>query len=149
MKRSASSSGKPHKRPTLFIDRNAWSGALGAALDEAGIPYEVHQRHFAKHDKVPETDDSYWLRAVADRGWAVITRDKNIRFRINELAAMREANLHVFVFTRGALTGAETGRLLVASYDAITRTIATVEPPRFFSITADGKVRPLITSDLG
>lgn len=147
MKRSASSKDSPPERPTLFIDRNAWSNALGAALDEAGIPFEAHRRHFGEHDKTPESDDSTWLRAVANRGWVVVTRDKNIRYRINELAAMQAAKLHVFVFTQGALTGRETGQLLVDAYQAIAKAIVTHAPPAFFSVLRNGVVKLLKVRD--
>jgi hypothetical protein len=35
-------------KPTLFIDRCAWSRKLGAALTEAGIPHVPHQDLFAQ-----------------------------------------------------------------------------------------------------
>lgn len=143
MKRFASSKDSRPDRLTLFIDRSAWSNALHAALDEASIPHQAHRWHFAEQDEQAEKDDSAWLRAVADRGWVVVTRDKNIRYRVNELAAMRAANLHVFVFTQGALTARETGRLLVECYPAIAQAAATIAPPALFSIARSGNVRPL------
>jgi hypothetical protein len=128
---------------TLFIDRNAWSNALHLALNNAGIPHEAHRWHFAEQDQKAEIDDSEWLRAVAERGWVVVTRDKNIRYRVNELSAMKEANLHVFVFTRGALTAAETGDLLVKAYPLIVKAVMSTPSPAFFSITGSGAVAPL------
>ena len=143
MKRSDSSKDSRPDAPTLFIDRSAWSNALGAALRDAGIAFEEHRKHFASQDTEPELDDSSWLRAVADHGWAVVTRDKNIRYRVNELSAMRAAKLHVFVFTSGALTASETGRLLVQAYPEIVAATNVVEPPAFFSITSKGFVNRL------
>lgn len=143
MTRSDSNKDSRPDGPTLFIDRSAWSNALGGALDGAGISHEVHRRHFPETDDIAEADDSGWLRAVADRGWVVITRDKNIRYRPNELKAMRAAKLHVFVFTDGTLTGRETGELLVSAFPAIAAAAATIEPPAFFSIRAGGQVNPL------
>src|SRR5262245_26784965 len=107
-KRSVSSSDSPPEPRTIFIDRCAWSAAIGEALSTAGIPFVAHHHRFA-HD----TPDQEWLAAAADRGWLVVTRDQRIRYRANELAAMRRAKLHVFVFTQGGLTGAETGAILV------------------------------------
>ena len=38
---------------TLFIDRCAWSAALGRALDEGGIGFIAHQERFS-HDTPDE-----------------------------------------------------------------------------------------------
>lgn len=83
-------------RPTLFIDRCAWSGKLGKALDAAGIPYVPHHLHF-KHD----TPDETWLAAVKDNGWLILTRDQRIRYRINEVRALIDAKLMMFVLSQG------------------------------------------------
>jgi hypothetical protein len=69
-------------RPTLFIDRCAWSGKLGAALTQAEIPHVPHRDLFA-HD----TPDEVWLAAVKQNGWLILTRDQRIRYRKNELRA--------------------------------------------------------------
>lgn len=137
-KPSVSSTGPPPEPRPLFIDRCAWSGALGRALTEAGIPFVAHHDQFA-HD----APDEVWLTAAADRGWLVVTRDQRIRYRANELAAMQRARLHVFVFTQGALTGAETGSILVRSHAAILRQAVAVQPPAFFSLTRSGDVNRL------
>lgn len=122
----------------LFIDRCAWSAALGRALNEAGIGFVAHHAQFA-HD----TPDETWLAAAANHGWLVVTRDQRIRYRANELAAMRRARLHVFVFTQGGLTGAETGSILVRCHAAMLRQAAQVSPPAFFSLTRSGEVNRL------
>jgi hypothetical protein len=137
-KPSASSTDSPPEPPALFIDRCAWSGALGRALTEAHISFVAHNDQF-EHD----TPDDIWLSAAADKGWLVVTRDQRIRYRANELAAMRRARLHVFVFTQGGLTGAETGGILVRCHAAMIRHAAQVTAPAFFSLTRSGEVNVL------
>jgi hypothetical protein len=61
--------------PTLFIDRCAWSRRLGEALATADIPFVAHHDRFA-----PDAPDEEWLAGVANQGWLVLTRDKNIRY---------------------------------------------------------------------
>ena len=73
-------------RPTLFIDRDTWSYVLDDALRAAGIPFVAHRQLFA-----PDTPDTEWIAEVGRRGWVVVTRDKNIRRRPNELRAVRDA----------------------------------------------------------
>jgi hypothetical protein len=116
--------------------------ALHEALSSAEIPHEAHRWHFGVQDTQAEHDDSAWLQWVADRGWLVVTRDKNIRYRVNELAAMRKAKLHVFVFTQ-TMTGRGTGELLVKCYPSIERLARTIEPPAFFSLARSGGVNQL------
>ena len=137
-KPSASSTGSLPERRALFIDRCAWSAALGRALVDAGIEFAAHHDHFA-HD----APDEVWLTAAADKGWLVVTRDQRIRYRANELAAMQRARLHVFVFTQGGLTGAETGSILVRCHTAMQRHATQVPPPAFFSLTRAGEVNRL------
>ena len=137
-KRSASSTGSPPEPPTLFIDRCAWSGALARSLSDAGIAFIPHHERF-EHD----APDEVWLSAAADQGWLVVTRDQRIRYRANEVAAMRRARLHVFVFTQGGLTGAETGSILVRCHAAMVRHAARVPAPAFFSLTRSGEVSRL------
>jgi predicted nuclease of predicted toxin-antitoxin system len=107
-------------------------------LTEAGIRFVAHHDHF-KHD----APDEVWLAEAADKGWLVVTRDQRIRYRANELAAMRRARLHVFVFTQGGLTGAETGSILVRCHAAMVRHAAQVAAPAFFSLTRSGEVSQL------
>jgi hypothetical protein len=126
------------ERPTLFIDRCAWSGALGRALESAGIPFVPHHRQFA-HDAT----DEQWLGGVAGTGWHVVTRDQRIRYKLNELRAMVAARLHLFVFTQGGLTAAQTGDLLVRAYPAIVKAVRERPPPVVWSIRIDGTVAPL------
>jgi predicted nuclease of predicted toxin-antitoxin system len=134
----ASSTDSRPDPPALFIDRCAWSGALGRALTEAHIEFVAHHDRF-EHD----APDEFWLAAAADQGWLVVTRDQRIRYRANELAAMRRARLHVFVFTQGGLTGAETGNIIVRCHTAMLRCAAYMPAPAFFSLTRSGDVNPL------
>jgi hypothetical protein len=122
-------------RPTLFIDRCAWSGKLGAALTAANIPHVPHNRHF-RHD----TADEVWLRAVKDNGWLILTRDQRIRYRINEHRALVEARLMMFVLSQGGLTAEETGRIVCQAYPEIARQSVLHAAPALFSITRSGDV---------
>ena len=51
----------------------------------------------------------------------VLTKDKNMRRRPLETAALMEAGLRVFAVTAGDLTGEELSRLLVAALPRISR----------------------------
>ena len=128
----------PQDRLTLFIDRCAWSFKLGNALDAAGIPYVPHHRYFA-HD----APDDVWLSAVKENGWLILTRDKRIRYRINEARALIDAKLTMFVLNQGGISAAETGAIVCAAYPGIVRLAALHKSPAMFSITRAGTVNKL------
>lgn len=128
----------PPERPTLFIDRCAWSGVLGRALAAAGIKFIEHGQLFP-----PASPDEIWLEGVAGKGWLVVTRDQRIRYKVNEQAAAVRAGLHLFVFTQGALRAAQTAELLVAAYPAMVRLAAIDRAPAFYSIQIGGHVARL------
>jgi hypothetical protein len=131
-------SAAPPERPTLFIDRCAWSGLLGRALAAAGIPFVEHGQLFPQ-----ACPDEVWLEGVAGKGWLVVTRDQRIRYKVNEQAAAVRAGLHLFVFTQGGLPAARTADLLIAAYPAMARFAVTDAAPAFYSIQLGGEVARL------
>jgi PIN like domain len=112
---------------------------LGAALREAGIAFVAHHERFA-----PAASDEEWLAGVAAQGWWVITRDQRIRYKINEQRAAIKARLHLFVFTQGGLSAAETALILVRAYPAMCRRAANQAPPAFWSLQRSGEVSALL-----
>jgi predicted nuclease of predicted toxin-antitoxin system len=123
---------------TLFIDRDAWSRTLGGALAAAGIEFVPHHQRFG-----PATPDAEWLEVAGREGWIVLTRDKNIRRRPNELAAMKSANVVMFVLSQGNLSAAETARIVVGAYPRMLRTARGARRPAIFSLTRGGIIHEL------
>lgn len=130
------SNASPPESFILFIDRDAWSGKLDAALRVAGIPFQAHRDHFA-HD----TPDADWLRKVGRRGWLVLTRDQNIRRKPNELAALREACVILFALTSGNLSAQETADIVVRAWPKLRALAAQTTPPAIFSVSRGGSIR--------
>lgn len=119
----------------LFIDRDAWSHALDAALRAQGIPFEAHRDHFAN-----DAPDTEWIGAVGARGWLALTRDQRIRHRPNELAAVRAAGLHLFALSSGNLSAQQTGDIVVRAWPAIQRAAARQAPPAIWSVSRSAQV---------
>jgi len=69
---------------------------LGAIVRHAGEAFPS-----ATHDEV-------WLAECGARGWIVLMRDKHVRRRPLELAALRAANVAAFVCTAGQATAEDT-----------------------------------------
>lgn len=69
-----------------------------------------------------------------------MTRDQRIRYKVNEQAAAVRAGLHLFVFTQGGQSAAQTAEVLVSAYPEMVRCAATDTAPAFYSLRVDGKV---------
>jgi len=124
--------------PVLFIDRDAWSRALGEALTAAGIAFVAHHQRFA-----PAAPDTEWLAAAGREGWLVLTRDQNIRRRPNELSAVKAAGVCLFVLGQGNLSAAETAEIVVGAYSRMLRAARGAPRPAIFTLTRGGTLRRL------
>jgi predicted nuclease of predicted toxin-antitoxin system len=105
------------------------------ALLAAGVLVEIHDDHFA-----PDTADYVWLSSVAQRGWVILTKDKAIRYRKNERAAVEEASGRVFVLTAGNITGTEIAAAFVEALPRIRRLSTNQAPPFIATVSASGIV---------
>jgi predicted nuclease of predicted toxin-antitoxin system len=134
-KPSASNNVAQPETVTLFIDRCAWSRPLGEALDQIGANYIAHRDRFE-----PDAPDEVWLEAAGREGWAVITRDKRIRWRPAELEAFRDHKVIVFVLVSGNVSAAETATLISSLYPKIVRLAAAAKPPAMYRVTRSGSI---------
>lgn len=143
-KRSASNNAAQPDSPILFIDRCAWSHPLGEALTQLGVPFIPHHEQFA-----PDCPDEEWLETVGKQGWIVLTRDKNIRRKPNELRAFRDHKVLGFVLTSGNASAADTAALVTAVYPKLIRKAKGTKQPAMFSVTARRGDQPDKTVALG
>lgn len=121
--------------PPLFIDRCAWSRPLGEALTAARIVFIPHHDRF-----VPNCPDEDWLKVAGNSGWIVLTRDKNIRRKPNEIRAYRDNKVVAFVLASGNASAADTADLVVRLWPKLLRKANSAEPPAMFSVTLAGTI---------
>lgn len=76
---------------TYFTDRNLGK-QFPQILRDAGIPVEKHGDHFADDAK-----DEEWLTEIGESGWFALTHDKRIRYKPNEIAAVKKSGVGLFV----------------------------------------------------
>lgn len=108
--------------PVFFTDRDLGK-QFPAILREAGLDVEIHADHFS-----PSTPDDEWLPAAAERGWLGITHDGRIRYKPNELAAVRRHRVALFVVV-GHVPHAELARNFVRTAGRIAAFAERHEPP--------------------
>jgi predicted nuclease of predicted toxin-antitoxin system len=135
-KRSATSSvWPPPDAPTLFIDRSAWSNRLADALRLQ------HIRFIALHDRFPiDVSDQEWLRVASDEGWIVLSRDKRIRRKPNELAALHASKVVMFALVAGNATAADTAQIVGEALPRMYALTKGAKRPALFSIYRDGRI---------
>ena len=111
---------------------------MGGALTELGAPFVALHQHFPQH-----TPDTEWLREAGKQGWIVLTRDKHIRRRPNELQAFRDSGVIVFVLTAGDASAADTAALVSRLYPKLIRKAQATKPPAMFSVSLGGTIHPI------
>jgi hypothetical protein len=120
----------------FFIDRGLGQIVVAAALKGAGQIVKTHDEIFPQDEH-----DSVWLKEVGRRGWIVLTKDTRIRYRVNEVTALRRAKVRAFVLTRGDLKGEEMGNIFVKALPAIRQLATSTAPPFIAHVSRDGSVR--------
>lgn len=83
------------------------------------------------------TADEVWLTLAGQNSWIVLLRDKRVRHREVERAAILEAKVAAFVFTGGQVSAKDVAEILVRRLGKI-RNIATSEPRPFLYTVAIG-----------
>jgi PIN like domain len=124
--------------PEVYVDRSLGQTLVPDALRECGFVVHTEVSVFGH---VPEgVPDSVWLERAGREGWVVFTKDKRIRYRIAERAALVGGSVRAFVLAGGNLSGRDQAAHLVGNVDAILR--ASGEPgPFVYSVQAERIVR--------
>jgi hypothetical protein len=111
------------------------------ALRNAGARIELHKDHFA-HDEI----DEVWLIECGRLGWAVLTKDRNIRYNKSERDALIDAGVAAFVLVSGNMNGAEMASAYVKALPKIATFLEKFTPPYIARVTKDGRIEMWINS---
>ncbi len=136
-KRSDASSTWQREEPVLFLDRNLGKHVIADRLRAEGMSVEVHDDHLP-----PDAPDEDWLAHVGRRGWIALTKDRNIRYRTAELAAIRKHGARVVVVRAKNATAADVAEMVVKGRRRIARFAAEPSGPLVAALYANGAVRP-------
>ncbi len=106
------------------------------ALRTAGADVEVHDDHFP-----PDTPDERWLAEIGRKGWAVLSKDENIRRRPLELAAIANSKVGLFVLASHGLTGPEMAAVFISALSKIEAAHRDMNRPVVGLIYRVGSIR--------
>ena len=101
---------------------------LGAVVRRAGEAFPS-----ATHDEV-------WLAECGAQGWIVLMRDKHVRRRPLELAALRAANVVAFVCTAGQATAENTANAVVRLAHKFVNISISEPKPRLYTFGLSGSL---------
>lgn len=132
-KRSATSSEERPEPLTYFIDRDLGIRDVPAALRAAGAIVELHRDHFA-HD----TPDIEWIAFAAERGWVILTQDRNIQRRPHERAAVIAARARYFCVSGGTRRSEETAAMVADQFRWMDGLARAMDPPIVARVTKSG-----------
>lgn len=91
-----------------------------------------------------DTPDPTWLAEAGEKGWLVITRDKKIRTRPGERAAIAAAGVGCFVLTQKKDPSKwEYLKLLAQTLDEIERIFDETPKPFLFEVSGSGQLKRL------
>ncbi len=133
---AASSTSKSPEPVTFFLDESLDSLSVVVALREAGATVQRLTDIFPKG-----TPDEVWLTKAGENGWAVLTRDKRIRYRQLERLALQTAKVRAFVFTGGNVTGKDTAAILAGVLGRLEKLARSESGPFIYTISRSGAFR--------
>lgn len=112
---------------------------VAEVLRRGGCNVEIHDQHFAVNAR-----DAEWLPEVGRRGWVVLTKDRNIRSRQNELIALLAANVAAFVLTAGDLAGQDMADAYLRALPKMKRMLLGQPRPFIARVSQGGAVTLLV-----
>lgn len=113
---------------------------MAGALRSAGENVEVLTDHFD-----PDAPDAEWLRAVGQRGWVILTKDRHIRSNQIEIVELMASGAPCFTLTSANATGEDMARAFVAALPVMKRFMGKFAPPFIATISLSGAVSMLYT----
>jgi hypothetical protein len=78
------------ERPEFFLDRSL-GRTTASRLREAGYVVHLIADHYV--DDASDIPDEEWITEGCANGWVLLTKDKRIRYRAEELEALQEGHL--------------------------------------------------------
>lgn len=122
------------KPPEFFFDRSL--GKTSAhRLREAG--HVVHLIAEFYPNDAQDVSDAEWITEGCRRGWTLLTKDRRIRYRTDELAALSRG--HLFCLTDGNATLDQISQRFLEAVPAIDRAVRRTAVG-FWHVHAGGRV---------
>jgi hypothetical protein len=129
-----------HSRQPLefFLDRSLGRHHVAQALRNAGWILRTHHEVYGDRDE--DVPDVEWLELCGRESLPVLTKDRRLRYRPTEIAAIRSFGVRAFVLTGGSLRATEQAARFDRSRHRIEEACAATGP-FVFAVYADRIMR--------
>lgn len=92
-----------------------------------------------------DAPDSEWLRAVGERGWIILTKDRHIRSNQVEIVELMASGTACFTLSSANATGDDMAQAFVKAMPVMKRFLTKFRPPFVATVTLSGAVSMLYT----
>lgn len=106
------------------------------ALKDAGLSVEMYADWFE-----PGVPDTEWIPFAHERGWVILTKDAMIGRRLNEQAAISQAEARVFIFASSGVDNTLISAAFIKAHTEMVEIAATTEPPFIAKVYKSGEVK--------
>lgn len=124
------------KRPEFFFDRSLGKLTANRLRSEGHTVHLIAEQYADDAKHVP---DQEWIAEGCSRGWILLTKDKRIRYRAQELAALEG---QLFCLADGNASIDAMTHSLLAAMPRIQRATTQIGAG-FWHIYADGTIRQM------
>jgi hypothetical protein len=119
------------ERPIFYLDR-CLGKTVAAAMVTAGAEVRLPDDYFAQ-----DAPDEVWIPEVAERGWVILTKDKNIRRRHGERETALLSEAKLFTLSSGGLRGSVMAAIFVKQLETMELMALALTPPFLAVISRD------------
>ena len=123
------------ERPEFFLDRSLGRITASRLRDAGYVIHRIADRYPNDASDIPDED---WIAEGCSQGWVLLTKDKRIRYRAEELEALQEG--HLFCLASGNMSITQMTQAFLDALPKIERA-AQDEPVGFWHVYRDGKVK--------
>jgi hypothetical protein len=122
------------RQPEYFFDRSLGKASANRLRDHGWI---IHLIADFYRDDASDVVDEQWIAEGCSRGWSLLTKDKKIRYRANELAALKTG--HLFCLASGNLGLDAMAQRFIGAEHAIVN-VRQKYPIGFWHVHAQGRI---------
>jgi hypothetical protein len=122
------------RQPEYFFDRSLGKASANRLRDHG---WTIHLIADFYRDDASEVADERWIAEGCSRGWSLLTKDKKIRYRANELAALETG--HLFCLASGNLGLDEMAQRFIEAEHAMVNARQKY-PIGFWHVHAQGRI---------
>lgn len=129
---------RSRSRPEFFVDRSLGRHQVPALLRGKRWRLRTHHEVYSSRDEA--VSDVEWLEMCGAENLPVLSKDRRLRYRPAEIAAIRLHGVKAFVLTRGGLRAADQAARFERNRETIE--LACADPgPAVYAVHADRIVR--------